>query len=114
MGLGIRFHGPRSVEVADQDDTRAVGMRIRAWWETHWLPAMVMLGALPIAFTAAGWFWGREVIVLPVCTGPLPPAIGDCPPYRYVELNLLAGWAAAALVAVVLVVLGVIARRLDR
>jgi hypothetical protein len=87
-----------------------MGMRIRAWWETHWLPAVVVLGALPSAFIATGWFRGREVIVLPTCTGPLPPAIGDCPPYIYVELNLPAAWTAAGLVAMVLLILGVVAR----
>jgi hypothetical protein len=67
-----------------------------------------MATSVPFAFLGAGWIWGREVTVLQVCAGPIAR---DCPPDIYIELNLLAGWAAAAVVAVVLVV---VARRLDR
>ena len=90
---------------------REMGTRIHDWWGTHWLPVILVVVAMTTAFAGAGWIWGREVTILQVCSG-----LGnqDCPPERFVELNLLAGWAAVGLVAFVVLILGVVARRLDR
>jgi hypothetical protein len=83
-------------------------MRIRAWWETTWLPAVILLAGGPLAFVGAGWAFGREVTFVPICT------IGPCPPYAYVELDLRAGWVAVGLLALAVAAAWVVRKRLDR